>query len=257
MAEQSIGALALAFVDKTVGDAFSGVAKHPSYVPDFFDRFFERYVEEPMSGCWIWLGSTMADGYGNFTLGQRVYYAHRSSYEAVNGDGSSVGYVVRHRCDIRCCMNPAHLILGMPVDNVADAWRRGRMKPATGESVGISVLTTEIVRTLRSLAAEGIPLSQILERTGIAGSTAISAITGRTWRHLPGALPRDMIVHTAPAYNPIIGEAHYMSRLSDQQVADIRRKLSQGARGVDLAAEYGVVKSTISSIKTGRNRSRA
>ena len=254
MAEQHIGALALTFVDKMVGDALSGVAKHPSYVPDFFERYFGRYIEEPMSGCWIWTGSTMADGYGNFTLNRRVFYAHRTSYEAANGDGSSVGYVVRHRCDLRCCVNPEHLIRGMPVDNVEDAWRRGRMNPAIGESVGNSVLSEKIVIELRSMAADGVPFADILHRTGVASTTAMSAITGRTWKHLGGAVGLEDIIHADPSPNPVVGEAHYKSRLTSQQVSEIKTRLANGARGVDLAAEYGVVKTTISSIKTGRNR---
>lgn len=254
MAEQSIGALALEFIDRTVGDAFCGVAKTPSFVPDFFERYFHRYVEEPMSGCWLWIGSTGTDGYGNFTLEQKPYSAHRTSYEATNGNGSSVGFVVRHKCDLRCCVNPDHLVRGMPIDNVADAWRRGRMNPPIGENVGNAVLTTEIVHNLRAMAADGVPFADIMERTGLPSTTAMSAITGRTWKHLDGAMRLEEIMHADPNYNPIIGEAHYKSKLTSEQVAEIRIKLASGARGVDLAAEYGVVKTTISSIKTGRNR---
>jgi hypothetical protein len=250
----SIGALALDLVDKVAGDAFCGVAKTPSFIPDFHSRYFHRYIEEPMSGCWLWIGATGADGYGNFTLKQKVYSAHRTSYESANGDGSSVGFVVRHRCDLRCCVNPDHLVRGLPIDNVADAWRRGRMRPAIGENSGKSVLTSDLVKEIRRMAGEGTSFGTIIKATGVAKNTAWGAITGRTWKHLDGIVSADRIVYDDPEYHPYFGESHYKSRLTSQEVSRIKTRLSRGERGVDLASEYGVAKTTISAIKTGRNR---
>lgn len=34
--------------------------------------------------------------------------------------------VVRHRCDVRCCVRPDHLAVGTQAQNVADTVRRGR-----------------------------------------------------------------------------------------------------------------------------------
>lgn len=45
-----------------------------------------------------------------------------------------------------------------------------------------------------------------------------------------------------------------MSYLTDAQVAAIRTRYAAGARAVDLAAAYGVPRSTVSNIAHGRRR---
>lgn len=49
------------------------------------------------------------------------------------------------------------------------------------------------------------------------------------------------------------GDRSSTRKVSDAQVAEIRRRLAAGERGVDLAAEFGVSRPTISAIKVGRN----
>jgi hypothetical protein len=64
-------------------------------------------------------------GYTRFrseTLG--VVAAHRWSALAHHGAISEP--VVRHRCDVRCCVRPDHLLVGTQAQNVADMVRRGR-----------------------------------------------------------------------------------------------------------------------------------
>lgn len=47
------------------------------------------------------------------------------------------------------------------------------------------------------------------------------------------------------------GEKASSSKLKECQVLEIKRQLAEGAQGAALAAQYGVSKGTISSIKTG------
>lgn len=49
------------------------------------------------------------------------------------------------------------------------------------------------------------------------------------------------------------GERNPAARFTDEQVAAIRHQISQGRRGKDIAAEYGVRQSTISGIKCYRH----
>ena len=80
--------------------------------PRLPDRFWDKVQPCPMSGCWIWVGSTSRGGYGNFqsgsrTLGtRRMVAAHRFAYESLCGPISDV---LDHLCRLRCCVNPAHL----------------------------------------------------------------------------------------------------------------------------------------------------
>lgn len=68
------------------------------------DRFEQRVMPEPNSGCWLWIGAVAKTGYG--TLGRR--YAHRLAYEAQIGM-IPPGWVIDHLCRNRACVNPTHL----------------------------------------------------------------------------------------------------------------------------------------------------
>lgn len=49
------------------------------------------------------------------------------------------------------------------------------------------------------------------------------------------------------------GEKNHMAKLTEKQVIQIKARLLQGQRNVDLAKAYGVHRRTISRIKTGKN----
>lgn len=57
----------------------------------------------------------------------------------------------------------------------------------------------------------------------------------------------------------IIGEAHPMATLTDNEVKEIHRLANEGKRGIgrQLAAKYGVTAATISLIKLGKTRNGA
>jgi hypothetical protein len=60
----------------------------------------------PVSGCWHWAGAVGRLGYGR--LGPRRY-AHRVVYERLVG-AIPDGHGLHHRCGVRACVNPAHLV---------------------------------------------------------------------------------------------------------------------------------------------------
>ncbi len=55
-----------------------------------------------------------------------MHPAHRVAFEAYVSHIPE-GKIVRHKCDLRCCVNPAHLELGSKLDNSHDAVRRDRI----------------------------------------------------------------------------------------------------------------------------------
>lgn len=90
------------------------------------DRFFEKISVCETSGCHMWIGSVMANGYGRFGFGPRdVRFAHRVAYELANGPIPDEA-VICHRCDVPRCVNPAHLFVGSMKDNVRDMMRKKR-----------------------------------------------------------------------------------------------------------------------------------
>lgn len=72
------------------------------------------------------------------------------------------------------------------------------------------------------------------------------------WRHGTMACGRRNGRFTHPESTPR-GSACVAAKLSERQVREIRRRLARGDLGVDLAREFGVVKTTISAIKRGQN----
>ena len=72
------------------------------------DRFNEKFVMEPNSGCWIWTAALYAHGYGAFYYQNRVRLAHRVAYYLFKGEIPE-GYELDHLCRVRCCVNPDHL----------------------------------------------------------------------------------------------------------------------------------------------------
>lgn len=91
-------------------------------------RFDSKYIPEPNSGCWLWLGSICSGnaGYGQIRIGGKIEYAHRVSYEMHCGE-IPAGIDVCHTCDQPSCVNPEHLFPGTRQENMQDAKRKGRL----------------------------------------------------------------------------------------------------------------------------------
>jgi hypothetical protein len=71
-------------------------------------RFDEKWMPEPMSGCWLWIRSTDSAGYGLFWDRDRHRGAHRVAYERWVGP-IPAGLHLDHLCRTPACINPEHL----------------------------------------------------------------------------------------------------------------------------------------------------
>lgn len=137
--------------------------------------------------CWLWRGATR-NGYGVLhgpLSRHHVIYAHRLSWELANGPIAD-GLFVLHRCDIRPCVNPAHLFLGTQADNLRDAGHKGRipgsrLKGATNPN---AKLTDDDVRAIRAGREQGATLLTLAHQFHVSRS-AICDITRRNvWKHV-------------------------------------------------------------------------
>lgn len=119
-----------------------------------YDRVVAMGWSITASGCWEFARGRNHDGYGIVANGRGGNTTtHRAVYEHLHGPVPA-GHVVRHTCDNRACVNPAHLILGRQLDNVHDAINRGRF--ARGENVPTYKLTDADVLEVRRLYKDGI-----------------------------------------------------------------------------------------------------
>ncbi len=89
-------------------------------------------IEIDENGCWLWTGRQTVHGYGKLTVAQHDVTTHRLAWMALNGPipdlhpGTAHGTCVCHTCDVRTCINPAHLWLGSIGDNLRDCAEKGR-----------------------------------------------------------------------------------------------------------------------------------
>ena len=102
-------------------------------------------VNEELGHCWEWQGQKK-EGYGIYSNDS----VHRLSYKLHVGD-IPFGSIVRHKCDNRSCLNPAHLELGTIQDNIKDKIARGRSRGGhrRGENSTNVKLNVDQVREIR------------------------------------------------------------------------------------------------------------
>ena len=86
----------------------------------------ERYtIPEPMSGCHLWIGAIVRNGYGRLRANGGVMLAHRVAWSLAKG-AIPAGKMVLHKCDTPPCVNVDHLYIGDYLMNARDKIARGR-----------------------------------------------------------------------------------------------------------------------------------
>ncbi len=135
-----------------------------------------RHISVAANGCWEWTG-VRRYGYGKFHetvergRPRRQVLAHRRSWELHNGPIPG-GMHVLHRCDNPPCINPAHLFLGTPADNMRDKMFKGR----AGGS-----LRTEDIPAIRAALAAGRTQAAIAAEYGVWQTTISRVALGERW----------------------------------------------------------------------------
>lgn len=159
-------------------------------------EFDKRYIPVTESGCWIWIGNTMGNGYGVLSLGGRrkSMLAHRFSYSRYVGELSDVDFVCHH-CDIPSCVRPDHLFKGTASDNMKDCWRKGRgylVGGATGDSHPCSKISSSDVVEIRKLYTDGrlgkvsgkYSGRELARMFNTTYATVMQAVSRTTWKKL-------------------------------------------------------------------------
>ncbi len=159
---------------------------------------FWSYVDKS-GDCWLWTRSIGRWGYGTARFNGIHQNAHRIAWQLTNGS-IPPDRVVCHACDNRRCVNPAHLWIGTQLENMRDAWQKGRRdatckgvghwrirmpeKVARGTSHYLTKLTEEDIRTIRSDRAAGTPLATLGARYGLTKDAIWRIVKRKNWAHI-------------------------------------------------------------------------
>jgi len=146
-------------------------------------RFDEKWVSEPNTGCHLWTAGADEKGYGYFRAG-KMRRAHRTAWEIKNGP-IPAGMCVCHKCDTPACVNEAHLFLGSKAANAADRDAKGRRAPPKGGLNGRAKIDEATVRGIRlALKSPGYTQQRIADLYGITKRSVESISQRATWSHI-------------------------------------------------------------------------
>jgi len=159
----------------------------PDHRLETFRSRIQSHSAEDSAGCWIWQRSIGHNGYGKIGVGGgKTEGAHRASYMAFRGEVPT-GMDVCHSCDVRACVNPAHLFLGTRSENLQDASRKGRMateprlRGAEHHSAKLNDASVPII--LARLRA-GEPKARIARDFNVSDRTILLIGRNQTWTHI-------------------------------------------------------------------------
>jgi hypothetical protein len=142
-----------------------------------WERFFVKIKKT--KSCWIWTACRFADGYGMFQW-KRTQHAHRLMWMRENGPIPK-GMHICHTCDNPPCVNPKHLFLGTPGDNVRDMVRKGRSPDRRGERHPNAKLSNKDVVEIRE--ARG-TFKSIGKRYGVTRQMIALIKKRKSWSHV-------------------------------------------------------------------------
>jgi hypothetical protein len=141
---------------------------------------------ERVGACLIYTGSKGPGGYGWFTykFDQYIYFmntAHVTMWVLDHGRVPS-GLYVLHTCDQPLCVEPAHLRVGSPAENMRDKADRGRQ--TRGSQFEHAKLNEAQVHQLRLDYAAGVSMPELAKRHAVTLQTIASAVHRRAWKHV-------------------------------------------------------------------------
>lgn len=139
-------------------------------------------LKPELGQCWLWTGMRHEHGYGRVWVDGVQQYAHRISFEWVNGPLED-GEEACHRCDYPPCVRPDHLFRGDQRANNEDRDDKDRVRH--GEAHASAKLTTADVQKIRTLYATGsISQRKLALAFGVAHQTIAELLLGETWKRV-------------------------------------------------------------------------
>ena len=152
---------------------------------DPLPRFEAKYIPEPNSGCWLWIGAIHDHRspqlpYGSFRFFGKPSYAHRVAWHLYRGEIPSGAHVL-HKCDQPMCVNPQHLRLGDHLQNMKEMTDKKRYKVFLGERHANSKLKESQVLEIRR---SELSLAELARDYGVTVQAVFAVKHRQTWKHI-------------------------------------------------------------------------
>lgn len=181
---------------KKYGDPVPNIPRTPhnkgrSKYSSVGQRFLDGFAALSDRECWVWTGGYFLDyGYGGMTHDGKNYKAHRFSYEHHVGP-IPAGMYVCHKCDNPPCVNPSHLFLGTPNQNVQDRHSKGRDASMKGSKNPLAKLSEFKIQEIRKMLSDGASYKKIAALYQVSSALIGQVKRGIIWKHVT----MDMIGH--------------------------------------------------------------
>ncbi|MCB1173786.1 MAG: hypothetical protein KDK39_09485 [Leptospiraceae bacterium] len=139
--------------------------------------FLERVKKE--RSCWIWKGSTTAEGHGQISLGFATLKAHRLSYLLYKGE-LAAGKRIFQTCENKLCVNPKHQRI---LVSKKEQKKLEGSKNTQGSNNGNSKLRPKDIQKIRKLAKNH-SIVQIATRFDVSSAQIGRILSGKNWSHV-------------------------------------------------------------------------
>jgi HNH endonuclease len=156
----------------------------PNRKSTHIDWLIEALKSHNSNECLLWPFAATPKGYGHCWFQGHGRRAHRIAFFITYGHWPFPE--ARHTCDVRLCFNPAHIIEGTHIENVADMVARGRA--ARGERTAKSRFTPELVRIIRNEYKPWHPersAAALSRKYGCCRDAIDDIVHRRFWKHVP------------------------------------------------------------------------
>lgn len=193
------------------------------------NRFYAKVLLPNENGCMEWVGGKNKNyekgNHGRFNLSGKQEQAHRFSYKLHYGNIDKDLFVC-HKCDNPRCVNPDHLFLGTPKDNMRDMANKKRCKDQFGEKNTQFKITEEMKKEIKQKLSLGI-ISRTIAKDLKISESSISKIKN--------------------------GNKVVIKRLKEENVIEIKNMILSGISQYEIANKFNVNQSTISLINSNKS----
>lgn len=151
----------------------------------FMARLIAKREIAAETGCWLWTGATIGDGYGFLNYQGERWRLNRLAFYLWHGVRPGPDDVVCHNCpggDNPRCFNPDHLFLSDTLGNARDMVEKGRS--LQGSRNPNARLNEDQIREIRARYANGEAQYRLAREFGTDNALIHSIVHRKSWKHV-------------------------------------------------------------------------